>query len=180
MRIRNITTGNIIIGDLPNGQGFGVSVPTQVEVLIFNEDAEKSKQLGSFLVDGSILSLGPEEPSTGSPEARTQPAVLGSYQVIVAGIPVAGKALVATSATTADWQSTGGTITFIENEIPAGVINGTNKIFTLVNLPASNSLKLYLNGLRQSITIDYTIAGQTITFVTAPNVPGKMLADYRL
>lgn len=181
MRIKNVTTGNIIISDLPNKQGSrGVPIPANVEVLIFNEDAERSQELGSFLTSGLILNLGPEEPNTGNPEADTQPTVIGPYQVMVLTPPSVGKALVATSATTAEWQSTGGTITLIDSEVPAGVVNGINQIFTLAQLPASGSLHLYKNGLRQRPTIDYTIVGQTVTFVLAPDVLSNLLADYRL
>lgn len=181
MRIKNVTPGNILIGDLPNDQGsHGISLPATQEVLIFNEDAERSTQLGSFLTSGAILNLGSEEPSTGTPQAASQPAVVGANQVSVTNLPSAGKALVATSATTAQWQATGGTITFIDNETPSGVVDGVNTIFTLAQLPASGSLHLYKNGLRQRPTIDYTIVGQTITFVVAPDALANLLADYRL
>jgi hypothetical protein len=181
MKIKNSTPGNILIGDLPNAQGsYGVSLPSTQEMLIFNEDAERSNQLGTFLANGAILNLGSEEPSTGTLQAASQPAVVGAYQVTVTNVPVAGKALVSTGANTAEWQSTGGTITLIDGEVPSGLINGINKIFTLAQLPASGSLHLYKNGLRQRPTIDYTIVGQTITFVIEPNVSSNLLADYRL
>lgn len=180
MRIKNNTTGLIIISDMPNGQGFGLPIPGGVEVLIFNEDAEKSEQLGSFLTSGGLLNLGPEEPSTGSPQADAQPAAVGGSQVLVTNAPSIGKALVATGTSTAEWQSTGGTISFIDSEVPAGTINGSNTNFTLANLPAPGSLHLYKGGLRQRPTVDYTIVGQNITFVTAPDVNTNLLADYRL
>ncbi len=181
MRIKNDTTGHILIGDLPNDQGsYGISLPATQELLIFNEDAEKSIQLGSFLTSGAILNLGSEEPSTGTPQAAAQPAAVGSVQVTVTNTPSAGKALVATGPLTAEWQSTGGTITLFDNETPAGVIDGVNKIFTLANIPALGSQHLYLNGLRQRPTIDYTIAGATITFIVAPPLTSYLIADYRL
>lgn len=181
MRIKNNTSGHIIIGDLPNSQGgFGVSLPAQVEILIFNEDAEKSVQLGSFLTSGVVLNLGTEEPSTGEPQAGAQPAAVGGFPVSVTNQPDAGKALVATSTTTAEWQATAGTITFIDGEVPSGVVNGVNLVFTLANVPAAGSLHLYAGGLRQSITIDYSLVGSNITFFVAPNAPAKIVADYRL
>jgi len=181
MRIRNVTNGLIIISDLPNTQGGSdLSIPAHVEVLLYNEDAEKSRQLGSFLTSGALVNLGVEEPTTGSPEAAAQPAVLGSYQITVTNIPLAGKALVATSPTTGEWQSTTGTLVFIDGETPGGLINGSNVSFTLANTPAAGSLHLYLNGLRQSRTVDYTIVGNVITFISAPTAPGKLVADYRL
>lgn len=181
MRIKNVTTGNIIINDLPNKQGFkGVPIPAGVEILIFNEDAERSSELGSFLTSGAIVNLGPEEPNSGSPEAETQPAVVGGYQVLVTNQPVAGNALVATDSTHAQWEATGGTVSFVDNEVPVGVIDGANTDFTLAQAPAAGSLHLYLNGLKQRPTVDYTIVGTTISFVVAPPLNSYILADYRL
>lgn len=181
MHIKNVTTGTIILGDIPNVQGgSGLIMPAGSDIYIFNEDAEKSVQLGTFLISGGISNLGPDEPSTGSPEAETQPGVIGSNPVLITNSASAGKALVAISTTQAQWLSTSGTLTFVDNEIPMGLINGTNVTFTLANLPASNSVHLYLNGLRQSVGIDYTILGSTITFNAAPTAPGKLVADYRL
>lgn len=109
MRIKNTTTGNIIIADLPGYQlGAGLSVPADVEVLIFNEDAEKSIQLRSFLTAGTILNLGPEEPSTGFPEADAQPSIVGPVQILIVDIPNPGEVLTATSGNTAEWQPGGG------------------------------------------------------------------------
>jgi len=182
MRIKNVTTGNIIISDLPNKQGSrGVPIPANVEILIFNEDAERSSELGSFLGSGALVNLGPEEPNTGNPEADTQPAVIGPVQVTVTGAPGAGKVLIATSATTAEWQDASGVgvVIFIDSEVPVGVVDGVNTVFTLADIPTSGSLHLYKNGLRQRPTIDYTIVGLTITFVIAPDVLSNLLADYR-
>lgn len=109
MRIKNNTTGHIIIADLPGYQlGAGLSVPADVEVLIFNEDAEKSIQLRSFLTAGTILNLGPEEPSTGFPEADAQPSIVGPVQILIVDIPNPGEVLTATSGNTAEWQPGGG------------------------------------------------------------------------
>lgn len=182
MKIKNVTSGNILISDLPNSQGyFGLSIPSQVEILVYNEDAEKSAQLGSFLSSGAITTIDAGEPSSGAPQSVGQPATVGAYPVTVTNTASTGKALVATSATTAEWQATAGTITFIDGSLLVGVVDGFNTVFTLANAPAANSLHLYKNGLRLRPTIDYTIAGQTITFTSAPLVTeGNLLADYRL
>jgi len=46
---------------------------------------------------------------------------------------------------------------FIDDETPTGTVNGTNKAFTLANLPnPPESLKVYRGGARQRITEDYT------------------------
>jgi hypothetical protein len=80
----------------------------------------------------------------------------------------------------------GGTITssgvdpasFINGETPSGTINSTNLVFTLANTPVTGKEYIYLNGIRQKRTTDYTISGSTITFITAPATGNELLADY--
>ena len=68
---------------------------------------------------------------------------------------------------------------FVDGEVPSGVIDGANKTFTLAHAPAIASLHLYQNGLRQTPATHYGIAGNTITFVTPPPLGATILADYR-
>ena len=65
-------------------------------------------------------------------------------------------------------------------EFPLGLINGINTIFTLSNLPTSNTQKVYLNGLLQIAGIgkDYTISANIITFVKAPKNNNKIVVSY--
>lgn len=72
--------------------------------------------------------------------------------------------------------------TFVDGEQPSGQINGTNRTFTLANEPSpASSLKLYRNGLLLKEGLDYTISGNTITFLSgAEPQPGDVLvASYR-
>jgi hypothetical protein len=59
---------------------------------------------------------------------------------------------------------------FITREVPSGSVNGSNVTFTLANIPVSGSEQVYLNGLLQDPGAgnSYTIAGSTITFLSAP------------
>lgn len=66
-----------------------------------------------------------------------------------------------------------------ESEVPSGTVNGSNADFTLANTPLAGSLKLYLNGVRQKVTEDYTLSTATITFNVAPPTGSIILADYR-
>jgi len=69
---------------------------------------------------------------------------------------------------------------FVDSEIPAGTIDGSNKVFTLANTPISGSVKVFVNGVRlKSGGEDYTISGKTITFGTAPPTGSILLSDYR-
>ena len=75
-----------------------------------------------------------------------------------------------------------GTVTFVDSEVPAGVMNGTNGSFSLANIPApSTSLHLFRNGLLLEPTVDYTLSNAAITFLGS-SIPGSsdtLLASYR-
>ena len=56
---------------------------------------------------------------------------------------------------------------FADKEIPAGAIDGVNRVFTLGNVPTpAASLQFYRNGVVQS-DADFTLSGNTITFTVA-------------
>lgn len=64
---------------------------------------------------------------------------------------------------------------------PTGDINDVNTVFSLPSTPSpASSLKVYLNGARQRLTVDYTLSGATITFTTAPQTDSVLLCDYRI
>lgn len=63
------------------------------------------------------------------------------------------------------------------SEIPSGSITGINPTFTLTQVPVT--LILIKNGLVQSVGVDYTISGNTITFLAgAIPQPGDSLASF--
>jgi hypothetical protein len=66
---------------------------------------------------------------------------------------------------------------FIDDETPVGTVNGVNTEFKLAKAP--RGLQIFVNGQRMTITTDYTIAGQTVTFLTAPPTGSIIRADYR-
>jgi hypothetical protein len=73
--------------------------------------------------------------------------------------------------------------TFIDAEVPAGAVNGTNTQFTLANVPnPSTSLALFRNGLLQRQGGDYTLSGNAIVFLTGavPQANDILAAFYRL
>jgi hypothetical protein len=69
--------------------------------------------------------------------------------------------------------------TIVDSEIPSGTIDGTNDDFTLAETPVAGSEHVYLNGMRQAPTDDYTIAADVITFVDPPDTGSHILVDYR-
>jgi hypothetical protein len=71
-------------------------------------------------------------------------------------------------------------LNFADAETPSGVINGSNKNFTLVNSPfPSASLLLFLAKQLQIQGTDYTIAANTISMVAAPSGSPSFVAWYR-
>jgi hypothetical protein len=71
---------------------------------------------------------------------------------------------------------------FFDAEIPGGIVDGTNNTFTLANPPSGTSLMLFRNGLYMLNNFDYTLSGQTITFVPGgvPQPADTLVASYRI
>jgi hypothetical protein len=73
--------------------------------------------------------------------------------------------------------------TFIDGEIPAGTLDGSNSSFVLANVPnPAPSLAVYRNGLLLRQGGDYTLANNTVTFLTGavPQANDILAASYRL
>jgi len=67
----------------------------------------------------------------------------------------------------------------IWGETPGGTINGSNQTFTTANAYTANLLAVYLNGLRQRRTADYTETGtQSFQFISAPLAGDSLSVDY--
>lgn len=72
---------------------------------------------------------------------------------------------------------------FTDQEVPAGTINGSNRVFTMAQAPTpAASLGLYRNGILMKAGIDYTLVSATITFgaLSVPQTGDLLLASYRL
>ena len=73
--------------------------------------------------------------------------------------------------------------TFTDAETPAGLLNGSNSIFTLAAAPSPPaSLQLYRNGVLQKAGVDFTLSSNTINFTAAsrPQSGDLLMASYRL
>lgn len=66
----------------------------------------------------------------------------------------------------------------ISREIPIGVVDGVNLVFTLSNELVENSEHVYLNGLLQDEGEDYNISGKVITFGEAPHLGSRIRCSY--
>ena len=77
------------------------------------------------------------------------------------------------------WSAPSASPNFSDAEIPTGVVNGTNTIFTLAHVPAVGSSPLVIRNIPQMIGQDFTISGATITFTTAPLTGDNIQVWYR-
>lgn len=69
---------------------------------------------------------------------------------------------------------------FSEGETPGGPVNGVNPTFSLAAPPApAGSLRVYKNGARLRLTVDYSLAGSVLTLTVPPPGGSWLLADYR-
>ncbi len=75
-------------------------------------------------------------------------------------------------------------VTFKGNEVPAGTINGSNKVFTWTATPIVNTLMLFQNGLYLApsgigaATFDYVLSGSTTTMISAPASGTTLIGCY--
>ena len=78
--------------------------------------------------------------------------------------------------------SGGGSVGFVDEEVPSGAVDGSNVAFSISSAPSPvSSLHLFRNGLLQKVGFDYTFSGTSITFVSAatPQPGDTVLASYR-
>lgn len=72
---------------------------------------------------------------------------------------------------------------FVDGDVPSGVANGANLVFTLSQTPApAMSLSLYRNGLALRQGVDYSLSSNTVTFIAAaaPQTGDLLTAFYRV
>jgi hypothetical protein len=76
----------------------------------------------------------------------------------------------------------GGAPTFVDGDLPTGIVDGSNATFALTAVPApSTSLSFYRNGMLQKPSVDYTATGNSVLFLTGatPQPGDTLLASYR-
>lgn len=69
-------------------------------------------------------------------------------------------------------------VTFVE-ETPVGALNGINTALTLSFTPSpAASLNLFLNGVEQVPSTDYTVSGNALAFTIPPKASDLLIAQY--
>lgn len=68
----------------------------------------------------------------------------------------------------------------VVRETPTGAVNGSNTSFVLASAPAAGSEEVFLNGILQEPGAgnDYTISGDTITYLAAPVTGDRIRVSY--
>ena len=66
----------------------------------------------------------------------------------------------------------------VTQEIPIGIIDGTNNTFSTLTPLVTSTEKIFVNGQRQIKPEDYNISGQTINFTFSPQINETILIDY--
>ena len=72
---------------------------------------------------------------------------------------------------------------FVDQETPAGTIDGNNSSFTLSQVPnPAGSLEVFRNGLRLTSGLDYSASNNAVTFASAdvPQIGDVLLCSYRV
>lgn len=184
--VKAATTGNINISNPGTASFDGVTLSNGDRLLVRSQSAPAEN--GIYTFNGSAAAL------TRVADMDAWAEVPGALVVVEEGTTLADKIYLCSSnaggtlgTTAITWQEVGvgggGLLNsnFVDKELPAGSINGSNVTFTLANTPVAGSVHLYLNGLLQDEGggFDYTISGATITMVTAPASGERLVASYR-
>jgi hypothetical protein len=72
----------------------------------------------------------------------------------------------------------GGLTTAVMGETPSGSVNGSNAVYTTVGVPSSGTDAAYLQGIRLTRGIDYTLSSSTWTLTVAPSTGDTLRMDY--
>lgn len=65
-------------------------------------------------------------------------------------------------------------------EVPQGVKDGVNQVFSLSETPFEDTEVISVNGLVGFKNFDYVLFGTIVTFAVAPLTSDRILAIYRL
>jgi len=76
MKIKNVSSSILTIPEIKDDQGAGLVLSPGVEVIIYDEDAEKSPSLASYITAGYVQKTGDEEPGDATAVADVDIAAL--------------------------------------------------------------------------------------------------------
>jgi hypothetical protein len=154
-----LATGNrILIKNQASGAENGIYVVQASGAPVRSTDADTASDIEDAVV---YVSQGTVNADTGW-KLVTDSIVLGTTALVFTS-------LVPTSLTSSS---------LVRRETPAGAVNGANVSYTLANTPVVGSEEVFLNGVLQTVSDDYTISGSTITYAVAPIAGDVLRVNY--
>jgi hypothetical protein len=162
-----VQTGGIIVGSIGSG-GTGTINDTAIpitDVVGLSNELTMRPMMGPAFADSRAAIIN----STGGIDAAT-----GNLSDCV---HVDGS-----SGSCGGSSSTTSTASFVDAEVPAGTINGSNTQFNLSQTPSpTSSVAVWRNGLYLNSGVDFTISGNAITFAASstPLAGDSIVATYR-
>jgi hypothetical protein len=177
------TTGDINLAN-PGTNIFDSFTMANGETLLVNNQTAPA-QNGVYVFNGSGV------PLTRATYADSWNEIIGSLVTVIQGtagdnqrftcISNSGGTLGTTAITyQADSSGSLSNTNFIDYEVPAGAVNSVNTSFTLGNTPVTGSVKLFINGLRQTQSASYySVTGSTVTITDAPLTGDRVYVEYR-
>jgi hypothetical protein len=142
---------------------FTASAPLRLANGVLTLAAASGAQ-GGYLIQSDWIAFSAKEPALGSPTLD-------------------GQALVSTMAGARSWASFPVVPSFADSEVPVGLVNGVNTVFTLAHAPLAGSAHVYVGAsataLQRLAPSQYRVIGTALTYTTAPLTGAALLVDYR-
>jgi hypothetical protein len=167
LRIRDVRVASS--GNVSGGTGGGTGGST---------GNDTSSPIPESQVTGLIADLG-ARPIKGPALAAGRTAIVDASGLIESAV---GNATDCVHVDGSSGPCGSGSPTFVDGDLPSGIVDGNNATFALTAIPApATSLSVYRNGVLQKPTLDYTATGNSIQFVAAstPQPGDTLLASYR-
>ena len=206
-RTVRIVNGNLQVSLAPNA---GAAAPANTYTVMYQSDGrEQFSEAWTVPVTSAALRVADVRTgviTTGSSPANTAPIVESSVVGLVADLaqrPVKGAGFGTGSVAVINQNGQietvvgnvgdcvfadgttgpcgGQSAVFYDAETPAGLVDGSNNTFTLLNPPGA-SLTLFRNGMYMKAGFDYTLTGGAVQFVSGaiPQPLDTLVANYRV
>lgn len=100
--------------------------------------------------------------------------------ILAASAPTVGSHLANKSYVDSQVASVAGSFASntIINETPSGVIDGTNRVFTLTQIPLAGTITLVVSGIVLTYGTHFTVSGNTITYVAGFQPQAAVTSTY--
>ena len=171
LRLGNVRIGSP--GTVIGGGGGGGVTPPPVQITVGISDVTGLS---------AALTL---RPITGTGYTPSRTAVINATGALDGAIGSPGDCVHVdgTSGACGSTTTTTSSPVFVDGEIPVGVVNGANAVFSLGGAPApATSLAMFRNGLRLRNGADFTFNAAQVTFAgsTIPQTNDLLIATYRM